>query len=356
MKRDHLKTSTTIDEAREGKSRKRYEYATNNISHLFSRTLTERDIVNILDTEETVNNIDEYVSNLHMGTKQPSEWVKSGNHQIPDIPFFFCGKHHNRGKIESHLWFFKGFCSYLNPEFCQMIDIGTIPKKNSISKIVKYMQKHEKIGGACGEIEVFEPTNKELDLKKRRSCLGWLEAKSLFYAQYVEYKISHYIDKAFESFFGFVSVLPGAFSTFRWKAIQGDPLKSFFKGLNNDSHTATEANMYLAEDRIMCLEIVKKLSRDWKLTYVPNAIALTDPPATIIKFIKQRRRWTNGSLFASWYVIDHLNEITRSSHSKWEKAGFFFLYIIMILNFIFSLTLVGSMFSMFYVFTISIFP
>jgi cellulose synthase/poly-beta-1,6-N-acetylglucosamine synthase-like glycosyltransferase len=202
---------------------------------------------------------------------------------------------------------------------------------------------------------VFEPTNKELGLDKRRSCLGWLEAKSLFYAQYVEYKISHYIDKAFESFFGFVSVLPGAFSTFRWEAIKGDPLKSFFNGLNKESHTATEANMYLAEDRIMCLEIVKKLSKNWILKYEPNCIALTDPPLTIIEFIKQRRRWTNGSLFASWYVIDHLNEITRSAHSKRIKAGFFFLYIIMILNFIFSLTLVGSMFSMFYVFTISIF-
>ena len=27
-------------------------------------------------------------------------------------------KHCNRGKIESHLWFFKGFCTYLNPDFC----------------------------------------------------------------------------------------------------------------------------------------------------------------------------------------------------------------------------------------------
>ena len=35
--------------------------------------------------------------------------------------------------------------------------------------------------------------------------------------QYVEYKVSHYLDKSVESLFGFVSVLPGAFSTFRWR-------------------------------------------------------------------------------------------------------------------------------------------
>jgi len=78
-----------------------------------------------------------------------------------------------------------------------------------------------------------------------------MEGKVLFNAQYVEYKVSHYIDKKFESMFGFVSVLPGAFCTFRWEAIEGDPLNSFFKGMNSESHSASEANMYLAEDRVM---------------------------------------------------------------------------------------------------------
>ena len=144
-----------------------------------------------------------------------------------------------------------------------MIDIGTIPLKESISEIVVYMDKYKQVGGCAGEIEVFEPTDKELGypiktidedgkvVLKKRSCLQKTEALCLILAQYVEYKLSHYIDKAFETTFGFVSVLPGAFSTFRWEAIQGEPLRSFFKGLENDKHTAKEANMYLAEDRVM---------------------------------------------------------------------------------------------------------
>jgi len=50
----------------------------------------------------------------------------------------------------------------------------------------------------------------------------------LYYSQYMEYKISHFVDKSFESCFGFISVLPGAYSMFRWDAIKGDPLNSFF--------------------------------------------------------------------------------------------------------------------------------
>ena len=157
-----------------------------------------------------------------------------------------------------------------------------------------------------------------------------LESWMLVNAQYVEYKSSHYIEKTFETLFGFISVLPGAFSTLRYKAVCGDPLESFFKGLDSETHSAKEANMYLAEDRILCLEIIKKMSNNYVLRYVPGCAALTDPPTSVIQLIKQRRRWTNGSMFASWYVIDHLNEISRSSHSCCKKTGFMTFYIYML--------------------------
>jgi len=141
--------------------------------------------------------------------------------------------------------------------------------------------------------------------------------------------------------------LPGAFCTFRWDAIEGDPLKSFFKGLDAEKHSAKEANMYLAEDRVMCLEILRKASESWVLRYIPGAMALTDPPTSIIELIKQRRRWTNGSLFASWYVIDHINLITRSGHSCLRQVGLMMLYLYMICSLIFSLLLVGSLYATF---------
>ena len=66
--------------------------------------------------------------------------------------------------------------------------------------------------------------------------------------------MGHTPDKANESFFGFTSVLPGAYSLFRWKAIKGEPLEEFFKNVNRkDLPTCSEANEFLAEDRVMCL-------------------------------------------------------------------------------------------------------
>jgi len=57
-------------------------------------------------------------------------------------------KHRNQGKIESHKWFFKGFCEYMNPEFTQIIDCGSIPLWNSISYIIMHMESFPDVGGA----------------------------------------------------------------------------------------------------------------------------------------------------------------------------------------------------------------
>jgi len=98
-------------------------------------------------------------------------------------------------------------------------------------------------GGCCGEIEVSFEDQEGFDLSY------FVRA-----AQFFEYKLSHTPDKCCESFFGFNSVLPGAYCVFRWDAIQGGPMDEFFKLVNsNKDPTCSAANEYLAEDRVMCL-------------------------------------------------------------------------------------------------------
>ena len=155
------------------------------------------------------------------------------------VNFLFALKHFNNQKIDSHLYFYRGLCDYLNPDYCLLLDIGTQALPQSINKLMKMLDYRPTIGGACGEIEV------------EMKSFSMLAA-----AQFYEYKLSHYIDKSFEGCFGYQSVLPGAFSIFRWEAIKGAPLEKFFQGLNKSKLNLQQLNMFLAEDRIMCFEIV----------------------------------------------------------------------------------------------------
>ncbi len=96
--------------------------------------------------------------------------------------FVFAIKHNNGGKLNSHLFFFRGFCGLLDPEYATLLDIGTEVRDGAIDKLLGYMGKHPDCGGACGEVEV------DTTVASRHS---W----PVVYAQYFEYKVSNYLDK-----------------------------------------------------------------------------------------------------------------------------------------------------------------
>jgi len=85
--------------------------------------------------------------------------------------------------------------------------------------------------------------------------------------------MSNILDKSLESVFGFISVLPGAFSAYRYVALLDEspgygPLSAYFKGELLDDSNIFEANNYLAEDRILCFELVSKRNEKWTLKYI----------------------------------------------------------------------------------------
>ena len=137
-------------------------FATKNIGHCFSRKMTFEDWKKGLDPKklQKMNILD---LNIYRFLDEHEKNSIPDNFTIDGYPIN-CSlviKHLNKGKIESHLWFFKGFCQYLDPEFVQIIDAGTIPLHNSVSHIVLHMEKFENIAGACGEIEVLIPDKKD---------------------------------------------------------------------------------------------------------------------------------------------------------------------------------------------------
>ncbi|WVQ73359.1 hypothetical protein IAR50_002928 [Cryptococcus sp. DSM 104548] len=93
---------------------------------------------------------------------------------------------------------------------------------------------------------------------------------------------------------------------------------------------------YLAEDRILCFEIVAKKKANWVLKFVKAAVGETDVPDTIPEFIAQRRRWLNGSFFAAVYALIHVRQIWHSDHSFARKMGLMLESVYNALNLLFA--------------------
>ncbi|OMJ83145.1 hypothetical protein SteCoe_15999 [Stentor coeruleus] len=232
------------------------------------------------------------------------------------LKVYFCIKQDNKKKLNSHLWFFGGFCKVINPKYCVLIDVGTEPKPKSMYLLYEALKNDLQVAGACGEIIPRSETESLFNI--------------LVYAQEVEYKLSHIVDKSFESLFGYISVLPGAFSIYRYKSLQPEnpegPLwGDYFKSILNPwLMNCYNSNIYLAEDRVLCLSLFAAEGYDNILKYIPKAEAFTDPPPNYGSLLSQRRRWINGSWFALLDSVKNAHKIMKSKHNCVRKAAFLF--------------------------------
>jgi chitin synthase len=143
--------------------------------------------------------------------------------------------------------------------------------------------------------------------------------------------MAHFLDKNFESATGFLHVLPGAWSAYRYIALirsekyeENLLQRSYFTPILNpemeEKSGYEEQNMYLAEDRILSLGIYCQPKSKYTLSYIPDAVAFTDPMKDHKTLLGQRRRWINSSLFAFLYVWqNYYFNVLESEHNCYRS-------------------------------------
>jgi chitin synthase len=297
---------------------------------------------------DTTAHIYEYTTKMKLEIQKGVVRVRKGT---TPVQILFCLKQKNQQKINSHRWFFQAFAQSfplnMRPNICVLIDAGTKPGKDSIYKLWKCFERNPNCAGACGEIKAMLGHGKNL-------------INPLVATQNFEYKMSNILDKPLESSFGFITVLPGAFSAYRFTALQNDqhghgPLEKYFAGEKMHSNAGFfTANMYLAEDRILCFELISKRNSSWILQYVKGSTGETDVPEHMAEFISQRRRWLNGSFFAAVYALAHFYQIWRSDHSFIRKIMFHIEFLYHIISMLFAWFALGNFFLVFRILTSSL--
>ena len=295
---------------------------------------------NLVNQKEVTAHVYEYTTQVSLDSDLKFKGAEKG---IVPCQLIFCLKERNQKKLNSHRWFFNAFGRALNPNVCILLDVGTKPGNTSLYHLWKAFDNDSSVAGAAGEIIA----------SKGKGFLGLLNP--LVASQNFEYKMSNILDKPLESVFGYITVLPGALSAYRYHALQNDetghgPLSQYFKGetLHGQNADVFTANMYLAEDRILCWELVAKRSERWVLKYVKSCKGETDVPDAVPEFISQRRRWLNGAFFAAVYSLLHFRQIWRTDHTVWRKVLLHIEFVYQFVSLLFTFFSLANFYLTFY--------
>ncbi|OTA98560.1 glycosyltransferase family 2 protein [Hypoxylon sp. CI-4A] len=295
---------------------------------------------NFVNQKAVQAHVYEYTTQVSLDSDLKFKGAEKG---IVPCQMIFCLKEKNQRKLNSHRWFFNAFGKALNPNVCILLDVGTKPGTNSLYHLWKAFDTDSNVAGACGEI------------KAMKGRLGSNLLNPLVASQNFEYKMSNILDKPLESVFGYITVLPGALSAYRYHALQNDetghgPLSQYFKGetLHGQHADVFTANMYLAEDRILCWELVAKRSERWVLKYVKGCTGETDVPDSVPEFISQRRRWLNGAFFAAVYSLVHFKQIWMTDHTVARKVLLHIEFVYQFLQLLFTFFSLANFYLTFY--------
>jgi len=164
--------------------------------------------------------------------------------------------------------------SQADTEIVVTIDADTEIESDAISKLVRHFS-NPTVGAVAGNVKVGN---------RSRWLTRW---------QALEYITSQNMEKRAFDLLNCITVVPGALGAWRKKAIEAAG------GITADT-VAEDADLTIAIRRI-----------GWRISYDEEAIAWTEAPDTASQLIRQRFRWTFGTLQAFW---KHGDTLLRPKH------------------------------------------
>jgi cellulose synthase/poly-beta-1,6-N-acetylglucosamine synthase-like glycosyltransferase len=171
----------------------------------------------------------------------------------------------NRGKAVA----LNNALSQAETEFVVTIDADTEIEPDAIRKLLRHFSD-PKVGAVAGNVKVGN---------RSRWLTRW---------QALEYITSQNMEKRAFDLLNCITVVPGALGAWRREAIEA------VGGITADT-VAEDADLTIAIRRL-----------GWRVTYDEEAIAWTEAPETPGQLIRQRFRWTFGTLQSFWKHSDTL--------------------------------------------------
>lgn len=248
-------------------------------------------------------------------------------------------KNTNGGKLDSHRCYFEIVCRHVRPAYFLQVDVGTSPDPNAVYAMWQRVARCKDVAAVSARSHMPLP-------RGRTDLLGiW---------QYGDIASERILLWPTEVLMGYMSVLSGQFCMTRSDAVwdvensstdepaaieqpssaRDGVMRKYLRGLT--SLGPFESNMFLAEDRILGLEIVFQPDSRWELGYVPEANAAIDRCDTWNELLCQRRRWTCSSVACRLWMFTRVFDYAKSANRTWRQklrilsaSAFHSLYFLM---------------------------
>lgn len=238
------------------------------------------ELIDVMGRGAQVFDLSEIVEGVRLRSVQIEETTSD------DFSVIAVLKDENQGKLHSHRLFYTDLCPKLSPDYCIQIDAGTVVAEDCLFHMQTQFEENETAHVGVGTSVEIEPKNSR-DL--------------LYFFQKGEFHFQRAISWSAEQAMGCLSILPGQCSAIRWSAFvarNGSGTSARDRYLRaTETLNPFQKIMYLAEDRIMTLELASNTWATNKITYSTKALTTTDACETFDELLRQRRRWIN-SIFA----------------------------------------------------------
>lgn len=203
-------------------------------------------------------------------------------------------KERNAGKLDTHAWVFWGLCERLNPEFMLQVDVGTVPADDCVASLLEHMAAEPGCAALATNTLLDAPTLHKIGLTWQYGDFLWEKIS--------DWPIGHLL--------GYIEVIPGQCSMVRWAALRENapgpenkreaavpPVDRYLRGVESQN-SLLERNLFLAEDRVIALEILKERGSAATIRHASLSGSETDPCTNFAELLHQRRRWINSTTVA----------------------------------------------------------
>ncbi len=221
-------------------------------------------------------------------------------------------KKENRGKLHSHWWFFNKQCKVHQSSYCFQIDAGTSLLPATLSEMMNTFQSGADVAAVASNVLIDLPSGAGL----------------LHDFQVANFVSQRMISWPIEQLCGYMSVIPGQCCAMRWSALNNKTadgssiVDRYLEGKGQNS--AFKEVAFLAEDRVLCCELLSHEHADYSLNFAIGSECYTDACDNLTELLKQRRRWINSSFLCRLWSLNNFFRSTyntRASASQRYRSG-----------------------------------